>query len=130
MRFEAAGTFPDLKASERQDQHHIALDFRLRRAMRPRDESAERVFEHRFRTQQVMPHAARAAGVRRRKHGESITIHTASQTVFVRIEIARLLAAENRVRRAGPFLGGASGHSSTSTGSAGRRALAAGAPAR
>src|SRR5204863_2333655 len=50
-----AGTFPDLKHLKGRTNTNIALDFRLRHgdaasAMK----RADRVFEHRFRTQQVM----------------------------------------------------------------------------
>jgi CO/xanthine dehydrogenase Mo-binding subunit len=107
-----AGTFPDLKHLKGKKNTNVALDFRLRRgdaagAMA----QAHRVFEHRFRTQQVMhtplePLVSVAECTER-----SLTIHTASQSPsFVRIEIARLLGwSENRVRVRVPFLGGGFG---------------------
>src|SRR5213593_4523405 len=50
-----AGTFPDLKHLKGRKHTNVALDFRLRRGDAPGAmKSAHRVFEHRFRTQQVM----------------------------------------------------------------------------
>src|SRR5213075_941890 len=50
-----AGTFPDLKHLKGVKNTNVALDFRLRRGDAPKAMArAERVFEHRFRTQQVM----------------------------------------------------------------------------
>src|SRR5437868_13571717 len=50
-----AGTFPDLKHLKGRTNTNIALDFRLRRGDASKAmKGAERVFEHRFRTQQVM----------------------------------------------------------------------------
>src|SRR5690242_912147 len=107
-----AGTFPDLKHLKGVKNTNVALDFRLRRgdaagAMA----KAHRVFEHRFRTQQVMhtplePLVSAAECTER-----TLTIHTASQSPsFVRIEIARLLGwSENRIRVRVPFLGGGFG---------------------
>ena len=75
---------------------------------------ADHVFEHTFRTQQVLHlplepfvSVAEATATRRRR----LTIHTASQSPsFVRIEIARLLGwPENRVRVKVPYLGGGFG---------------------
>src|SRR5689334_2399152 len=107
-----AGTFPDLKHLKGRKNTNVALDFRLRRGNAEKAlQGAERVFEHRFRTQQVMhtplePLVSVAESTER-----SITIHTASQSPsFVRIEIARLLGwAENKVRVRVPFLGGGFG---------------------
>jgi CO/xanthine dehydrogenase Mo-binding subunit len=107
-----AGTFPDLKHLKGVKNTNVALDFRLRRgdcagAMA----KAQRVFEHRFRTQQVM-HTPLEPLVSAAECTEgSLTIHTASQSPsFVRIEIARLLGwPENRIRVRVPFLGGGFG---------------------
>src|SRR5437588_93554 len=50
-----AGTFPDLKHLKGKSNTNLALDFRLRRGDAERAMAgAARVFEHRFRTQQVM----------------------------------------------------------------------------
>ena len=107
-----AGTFPDLKHLKGKTNTNIALDFRLRRGdAQTALKGAHRVFEHRFRTQQVMhtpmePLVSAAECTER-----SLTIHTASQSPsFVRIELARLLGwSENRIRVRVPFLGGGFG---------------------
>jgi CO/xanthine dehydrogenase Mo-binding subunit len=107
-----AGTFPDLKHLKGRTKTNIALDFRLRRGDPERAmENAERVFEHRFRTQQVMHTPLEPLVSVAESTESSITIHTASQSPsFVRIEIARLLGwPENRVRVRVPFLGGGFG---------------------
>src|SRR5438132_2375133 len=107
-----AGTFPDLKHLKGVKNTNVALDFRLRRgdaagAMK----RAERIFEHRFRTQQVMHTPLEPLVSVAECTEDSLTIHTASQSPsFVRIEIARLLGwPENRVRVRVPFLGGGFG---------------------
>ena len=107
-----AGTFPDLKHLKGRKHTNIALDFRLRRgdasgAMK----EAARVFEHRFRTQQVMHTPLEPLVSVAESTESSLTIHTASQSPsFVRIEVARLLGwPENRVRVRVPFLGGGFG---------------------
>ncbi len=107
-----AGTFPDLKHLKGVKNTNVALDFRLRRGdAAAAMAKAHRVFEHRFRTQQVMhtplePLVSAAECTER-----TLTIHTASQSPsFVRIEIARLLGwSENRIRVRVPFLGGGFG---------------------
>ena len=107
-----AGTFPDLKHIKGKKNTNVALDFRLRRGNQEKAmKGADRVFEHRFRTQQVMhtplePLVSAAESTER-----TLTIHTASQSPsFVRIEIARLLGwPENRIRVRVPFLGGGFG---------------------
>jgi CO/xanthine dehydrogenase Mo-binding subunit len=107
-----AGTFPDLKHLVGKRDTNIALDYRLRRgdfAQSCRD--ADRVFEHEFRTQQVM-HTPLEPMVSIADPGDDrLTIHTASQSPsFVRIEISRLLGwPENRVRVKVPYLGGGFG---------------------
>jgi len=107
-----AGTFPDLKHLKGRKNTNVALEFRLRRgdaagAM----QKAEKVFEHRFRTQQVMHTPLEPLVSVAESTESSLTIHTASQSPsFVRIEIARLLGwSENRIRVRVPFLGGGFG---------------------
>jgi CO/xanthine dehydrogenase Mo-binding subunit len=111
-QLKPAGTFPDLKHLKGRTHTNIALDFRLRRG-NAQDElkKAERVFEHRFRTQQVMHTPLEPLVSAAECTESSLTIHTASQSPsFVRIEVARLLGwPENRVRVRVPFLGGGFG---------------------
>ncbi len=107
-----AGTFPDLKHLEGRKGTNVALDFQLRRgdAKKAFTEAAH-VFEHTFRTQQVM-HTPLEPMVSVAEAGEgTLTIHTASQSPsFVRVEIARLLGwPENRVRVKTAYLGGSFG---------------------
>src|SRR5437762_579284 len=107
-----AGTFPDLKHLKGRTNTNVALDFHLRRGDAPGAmKSAHRVFEHRFRTQQVMHTPLEPMVSAAESTESSITIHTASQSPsFVRIEVARLLGwPENRVRVRVPFLGGGFG---------------------
>jgi CO/xanthine dehydrogenase Mo-binding subunit len=107
-----AGTFPDLKHLAGKTGTNIALDYRLRRGdTAAAFAAADHVFEHTFRTQQVL-HLPLEPFVTLVEPGDSaLTIHTASQTPsFVRIEIARLLGwPESRVRVKVPFLGGGFG---------------------
>ena len=107
-----AGTFPDLKHLQGKRDTNVALDFHLRRGDTDKAfAAAERVFEHTFRTQQVL-HVPLEPFVTVVEPGDNgITIHTASQSPsFVRIEIARLLGwPENRVRVKVPYLGGGFG---------------------
>ena len=107
-----AGTFPDLKHLKGRKNTNVALDFHLRRgnaaaAMK----KADRVFEHRFRTQQVMHTPLEPLVSVAESTEDSLTIHTASQSPsFVRIELARLFGwPENRIRVRVPFLGGGFG---------------------
>jgi CO/xanthine dehydrogenase Mo-binding subunit len=107
-----AGTFPDLKHLEGRKGTNVALDFQLRRgdAKKVFAEAAH-VFEHTFRTQQVM-HTPLEPMVSVAEPGQgTLTIHTASQSPsFVRIEMARLLGwPENRVRVKTAYLGGGFG---------------------
>src|SRR5213592_3223615 len=107
-----AGTFPDLKHLKDRKNTNVALDFRLRRGDAEKAMlGAEKVFEHRFRTQQVMHTPLEPLVSVAESTESSLTIHTASQSPsFVRIEIARLLGwPENRVRVRVPFLGGGFG---------------------
>ncbi len=107
-----AGTFPDLKHLDGKRGTNIALDFRLRRGDADAAfATADHIFEHTFRTQQVM-HTPLEPFVAVADAGDGrITIHTASQgPSFVRIEIARLLGwPENRVRIRTAYLGGGFG---------------------
>jgi CO/xanthine dehydrogenase Mo-binding subunit len=107
-----AGTFPDLKHLEGRKGTNVALDFQLRRgdAKKVFAEAAH-VFEHTFRTQQVM-HTPLEPMVSVAEAGQgTLTIHTASQSPsFVRIEMARLLGwRENCVRVKTAYLGGGFG---------------------
>ena len=107
-----AGTFPDLKHLKGRKNTNIAIDFRLRRGNAEKAlQSAAHVFEHRFRTQQVMHTPLEPLVSVAESTDSSLTIHTASQSPsFVRIEIARLLGwPENRIRVRVPFLGGGFG---------------------
>jgi len=107
-----AGTFPDLKHLGGRSGTNVALDYQLRRGdVDAAFNAADHVFEHEFRTQQVM-HTPLEPMVSLAEPGhESLTVHTASQSPsFVRIEIARLLGwPENRVRVKVPHLGGGFG---------------------
>jgi CO/xanthine dehydrogenase Mo-binding subunit len=107
-----AGTFPDLKHLQGKKDTNIALDYRLRRGdAGAAFGKADRVFEHTFRTQQVL-HLPLEPFVSAAVPGDgTLTIHTASQSPsFVRIEIARLLGwPENKVRVKVPYLGGGFG---------------------
>src|SRR5229473_971771 len=107
-----AGTFPDLKHLKGRSNTNVALDFHLRRGNAAQAlAAADRVFEHRFRTQQVMHTPLEPLVSVAESTESSLTIHTASQSPsFVRIEIARLLGwPENKVRVRVPFLGGGFG---------------------
>jgi CO/xanthine dehydrogenase Mo-binding subunit len=107
-----AGTFPDLKHLKGKTNTNIALDFRLRRGDSQKAlKEAHRVFEHRFRTQQVMHTPLEPLVSVAESTENSLTIHTASQSPsFVRIEMARLLGwPESRIRVRVPFLGGGFG---------------------
>jgi len=107
-----AGTFPDLKHLKGKTHTNIALDFQLRRGdVDKAFAEAAQVFEHTFRTQQVL-HVPLEPFVSIADAGASgLTIYTASQSPsFVRIEIARLLGwPENKVRVKVPHLGGGFG---------------------
>ena len=112
-----AGIFPDLQHLAGRRDTNVALDFHLRRGDTERAfAEAAHVFEHSFRTQQVMhtplePHVALADARGADARGGSVTIYSSTQTPsFVRIEIARLLGwPENRVRVKTAFLGGGFG---------------------
>src|SRR5262249_47819104 len=107
-----AGTFPDLKHLKGRANTNVALDFHLRKGDTATAlKQAHHVFEHRFRTQQVMHTPLEPLVSAAESTESSLTIHTASQSPsFVRMEIARLLAwPENRIRVRVPFLGGGFG---------------------
>lgn len=107
-----AHMFPDLKHLQGKTNTNVALDFHLRRGDVPAAlAQADHVFEHTFRTQQVL-HLPLEPFVSIAEPSDSgLTIHTASQSPsFVRIEIARLLGwPENKVRVKVPYLGGGFG---------------------
>jgi CO/xanthine dehydrogenase Mo-binding subunit len=107
-----AGTFPDLKHLQGKKNTNIALDYHLRRGdAEAAFRKADHVFEHMFRTQQVL-HVPLEPFVSAAVPGDgTLTLHTASQSPsFVRIEIARLLGwPENKVRVKVPYLGGGFG---------------------
>jgi CO/xanthine dehydrogenase Mo-binding subunit len=111
-QLKPAGTFPDLKHLHGVRDTNVALDFHLEHGDSDNAfKNATRVFEHTFKTQQVLhvplePYVSIAE-----TDGKRMTIHTASQSPsFVRLEIARLLGwAENRIRVRVPFLGGGFG---------------------
>src|SRR5436189_162010 len=107
-----AGTFPDLKHLKGKSNTNIALDYHLRRGDAAAAlKRAERVFEHRFSTQQVMHTPFEPLVSVAESTDSSLTIHTASQSPsFVRMEMARLLGwPESRIRVRVPFLGGGFG---------------------
>ena len=107
-----AGAFADLKHLQGRKNTNVALDYHLRRGdAEGALAQADHVFEHEFRTQQVMhtPLEPFVSVAEPRENG--ITIHSASQgPSFVRVEIARLLGwPENKVRIKVPYLGGGFG---------------------
>src|SRR2546428_1427817 len=104
-----AGTFPDLKHLKGRTGTNVALDFHLRRGDAAQTlAAADRVFEHRFRTQQVMHTPLEPLVSVAESTDSSLTIHTASQSPsFVRIVGARLLGCPgNSIRVGGAFIGG------------------------
>ena len=107
-----AGTFPDLKHLQGKSNTNIALDYQLRRGdVEAAFAKADHVFEHTFRTQQVMHVPLEPMVSAAELTATGLTIYTASQSPsFVRIEIARLLGwPENKVRVKVPHLGGGFG---------------------
>src|SRR5437899_2802005 len=107
-----AGTFPDLKHLKGKRDTNVALDFHLRRGdVAVALAQADHVFEHTFRTQQVLHLPLEPYVSIGEPTDTGLTIHTASQSPsFVRIEIARLLGwPENKVRVKVPYLGGGFG---------------------
>ncbi|HEY4265896.1 MAG TPA: xanthine dehydrogenase family protein molybdopterin-binding subunit [Micropepsaceae bacterium] len=107
-----AGTFADLKHLAGRKHTNITLDYQLRRGdVEAGFAASDHVFEHTFRTGQVLhvpleSHASLAI-----PGNDSLIIHTGTQTPsFVRSEVARLLGwPENRVSVRVPFLGGGFG---------------------
>ncbi|HTD91084.1 MAG TPA: xanthine dehydrogenase family protein molybdopterin-binding subunit, partial [Burkholderiales bacterium] len=107
-----AGTFPDLKHLKDKRGTNIALDFHLRRGdVQSAFAKADHVFEHTFRTQQVLHLPLEPFATVAVPGDAALTLHTSSQSPsFVRIEIARLFGwPENRVRVRVPYLGGGFG---------------------
>ncbi len=107
-----AGTFPDLKHLKDKRDTNVALDFHLRRGdVQQAFADADHVFEHTFRTQQVLHLPLEPFVTVADPAPNQLVIHTASQSPsFVRIEIARLLGwPEKRVRVKVPYLGGGFG---------------------
>ncbi|MBX9740278.1 MAG: xanthine dehydrogenase family protein molybdopterin-binding subunit [Beijerinckiaceae bacterium] len=107
-----AATFPDLQHLKGRKGTNIALDYHLVRGdVEEGFAKADHVFEHVFRTQQVMHTPMEPFVSVADAQDGSVTLHTASQgPSFVRIEIARLLGLpENRVRVRVPHLGGGFG---------------------
>jgi len=107
-----AGTFPDLKHLKGKRDTNVALDFHLRRGdVQKAFAEADHVFEHTFKTQQVLHLPLEPFVTVADPTPNQLVIHTASQSPsFVRIEIARLLGwPETRVRVKVPYLGGGFG---------------------
>src|SRR5882672_10485714 len=107
-----AGTFPDLKHLAGRKGTNVALDFHLSRGDADKAfAEADHVFEHTFRTQQVLHLPLEPFVSIGEPTDGGLTIHTASQSPsFVRIEIARLLGwPENKVRVKVPHVGGGFG---------------------
>ncbi|MBM3343784.1 MAG: xanthine dehydrogenase family protein molybdopterin-binding subunit [Betaproteobacteria bacterium] len=110
-----AGTFADLKHLKDKRDTNVALDFHLRRGDLGRAfAAADHVFEHTFRTQQVLhlplePFATVA--IVNGAGDDSLTLHSSTQSPsFVRTEIARLFGwTDNKVRVKVPYLGGGFG---------------------
>ena len=111
-----AGTFADLKHLKNKSGTNVALDFHLRRGdAQGAFAKADHVFEHTFRTQQVLhlpleAFATVAVPAGDEKSG-TLTLHSSTQSPsFIRIEIARLFGwPENKVRVIVPYLGGGFG---------------------
>ncbi len=107
-----AGTFADLKHLKNKQGTNIALDFHLRRGdVDKAFADADHVFEHRFRTQQVLHLPLEAFATVAIPSDGSLTLHSSTQSPsFVRIEIARLFGwPESKVRVVVPYLGGGFG---------------------
>lgn len=107
-----AGTFPDLKHIAGKRDTNIALDYQLRCGdVDQAFKQADHIFEHTFKTQQLMHTPLEPMVSVGELTDAGLTIHSATQSPsFVRIEIARLLGwEENRVRVKTAFLGGGFG---------------------
>jgi len=107
-----AGTFADLKHLAGRKHTNVTLDYQLRRGdVEAGFAAADHIFEHTFRTGQVLHVPLESHASLAEPGHDSLVIHTSSQTPsFVRMEIARLLGwPENRVSVRVPFLGGGFG---------------------
>ena len=107
-----AGTFPDLKHLAGRKGTNVALDYHLRHGdVDKAFAEAAHVFDHTFKTQQVMHVPMEPMVTVAEPQDGGLLIHTASQSPsFVRIEIARLLGwPENRVQVKTRLLGGGFG---------------------
>ena len=107
-----AGTFADLKHLAGRRNTNVTLDYQLRRGDAEKAfAECDHVFEHTFRTQQVLHVPLESHASLAEPGHESLIIHTSTQTPsFVRTEIARLLGCpDNRVSVRVPFLGGGYG---------------------
>jgi CO/xanthine dehydrogenase Mo-binding subunit len=107
-----AGTFADLKHLKDKRDTNIALDFHLRRGdVGKAFAEADHVFEHTFRTQQVLHLPLEAFATVAIPADGSLTLHSSTQSPsFVRTEIARLFGwPDNKVRVKVPYLGGGFG---------------------
>ncbi len=109
-----SGTFPDLKHLQGKKNTNIALDYHLKLGdVEQSFKDADFVFEHTFKTQQVMhtPLEPMVSLADVNLSEQRVTIYTASQSPsFVRLEIARLLGwRENQVRVVVSHLGGGFG---------------------
>lgn len=107
-----AGTFPDLKHLVGRKDTNVALDYHLRHGdVDKAFAEAAHVFDHSFKTQQVMHVPLEPMVTVAEPQGDGLLIHTASQSPsFVRTEIARLLGwPENRVQVKTRLLGGGFG---------------------
>jgi CO/xanthine dehydrogenase Mo-binding subunit len=107
-----AGTFADLKHLKNKSGTNIALDFHLRRGdVDKAFAEADHVFEHTFRTQQVLHLPLEAFATVAVPGDGTLLLHSSTQSPsFVRIEIARLFGwPESKVRVKVPYLGGGFG---------------------
>jgi CO/xanthine dehydrogenase Mo-binding subunit len=111
-----AGTFADLKYLKDKRDTNIALDFHLRRGdVAKAFAAADHVFEHTFRTQQVLHVPLEGFATVAEPSGDeksgALLLHSSTQSPsFVRTEIARLFGwPDNKVRVKVPYLGGGFG---------------------
>ncbi len=107
-----AGTFADLKHLKNKSGTNIALDFHLRRGdVDKAFAEADHVFEHTFRTQQVLHLPLEPFATVAVPGDNTLTLHSSTQSPsFVRSEIARLFGwPDNKVRVKVPYLGGGFG---------------------
>ncbi len=107
-----AGTFADLKYLKDKRDTNIALDFHLRRGdVAKAFADADHVFEHTFRTQQVLHLPLEPFACVAEPSDNALLLHSSTQSPsFVRSEIARLFGwPDNRVRVKVPYLGGGFG---------------------